>query len=133
MNHKLKHLQSLVAVALCVIMGLAFASCSDDDDEPDNSSIVGTWLLSQQESDGEYWYCQYNFKSNGTFEVKDWGSQSSEPKNYEAQGKWSASGDMLTLAFDEDDETETYRFSICGNKLTIYDYEEPGPNVFVKR
>ena len=27
---------------------------------------------------------------------------------------------------------ESYRFSIDGDKLTIYDYEEDGPNVFVK-
>ncbi len=46
MKHKLLHLQSLVAVALCVIMAMALNSCSDDDDEPaDNltSIIVGVW------------------------------------------------------------------------------------------
>ncbi|MBD5242314.1 MAG: hypothetical protein HDS59_09600 [Barnesiella sp.] len=35
MKHKLLHLQSLVTVALCVIMAMAFTSCSDDDDEPE--------------------------------------------------------------------------------------------------
>ena len=39
MKHKLLHLQSLVAVALCVIMAMAFTSCSDDDDEPDKPKI----------------------------------------------------------------------------------------------
>lgn len=47
MKHKLLHLQSLVAVALCVIMAIAFTSCSDDDDEPAadelTTIIVGTW------------------------------------------------------------------------------------------
>lgn len=47
MKHKLLHLQSLVAVALCVIMAMAFTSCSDDDDEPAadelTTIIVGTW------------------------------------------------------------------------------------------
>lgn len=47
MKHKLFHLQSLVAVALCVIMAMAFTSCSDDDDEPAGdeltSIIVGDW------------------------------------------------------------------------------------------
>lgn len=47
MKHKLLHLQSLVAVALCVIMSMAFTSCSDDDDEPAGdeltSIIVGSW------------------------------------------------------------------------------------------
>lgn len=47
MKNKLKHLQSLVAVAMCVILCLALASCSDDDDEPAGNDlarvIVGTW------------------------------------------------------------------------------------------
>lgn len=47
MKHKLFHLQSLVAVALCVFMGMAFVSCSDDDDEPAGDDlakvVVGTW------------------------------------------------------------------------------------------
>ncbi|MCM1504958.1 MAG: hypothetical protein NC127_07165 [Muribaculum sp.] len=47
MKYAFKHLQSLVAVALCVIMSLTFASCSDDDDEPEESElanvVVGTW------------------------------------------------------------------------------------------
>ena len=47
MKHKLLHLQSLVAVALCVIMAMVFNSCSNDDDEPAGneltSIIVGVW------------------------------------------------------------------------------------------
>lgn len=46
MKHKLLHLQSLVAVAVCVIMAMALNSCSDDDDEPADdltSIIVGVW------------------------------------------------------------------------------------------
>ena len=54
MKHKLLHLQSLVAVALCVIMAMAFTGCSDDDDEPADSGIVGTWRLSLKESDDEF-------------------------------------------------------------------------------
>ena len=132
MKHKFLHLQSLVAVALCVIMAIAFTSCSDDDDEPENNSIVGTWLLSLPESDGEYWYCQYAFKTDGSFDVKDWSTPSKEPSSYEASGTWSVSNDMLTLKFTDEDP-ETYRFSLEGNKLIIYDYEDPGANVFVRR
>lgn len=132
MKHKLKHLQSLVAVALCVIVAMAFTSCGDDDDEPDNKSIAGTWLLSLPESDGEYWYCQYAFKSDGTFQVKDWSTPSEEPSSYEGSGTWSVSNDKLTLSFT-DENSETYRFSLDGNKLIIYDYENPGPNVFVRK
>ncbi|MDE6265069.1 MAG: hypothetical protein K2M11_07985 [Paramuribaculum sp.] len=35
MQHKFVRLQSLVAVALCVIIGMVFNSCSDDGDEPE--------------------------------------------------------------------------------------------------
>lgn len=131
MKHKVLHLQSLVAVALCVIMAIAFVGCSNDDDEPENNPIVGTWKLSLSEGGGSYWYCQYNFKSDGTFEVKDWTSNSTEPANYEGSGTYSVSGSVLTLNYNEE-ETETYRFSVNGNKLTIYDYEEDGPNDFYK-
>lgn len=41
MKYALKHLQSLVAVAMYVVMSLAFISCGDDDDEPTpNNPIV---------------------------------------------------------------------------------------------
>ena len=97
MKHKFLHLQSLVAVALCVIMAMAFTSCSDDDDEPAGNSVVGTWRLSLKESDGEFWYCQYNFKSNGTLEVKDWISESNEPSSYEDQGTYTVTGSFITI------------------------------------
>lgn len=131
MKHKLLHLQSLVAVALCVIMAMAFTSCSDDDDEPASNSIVGTWRLSLKESDGGFWYCQYNFKSDGTLEVKDWSSESKEPSSYEAKGTYTISNSFITIKIDGEGE-ETYRFSLEGNKLIIYDYEDDGPNEFYK-
>lgn len=36
MKNKLQHLQLLAAVALCFIMAMAFTSCGNDDDEPEN-------------------------------------------------------------------------------------------------
>jgi len=117
-------------------MSLACASCGDDDDEPDNgSSIVGTWLLTMEESDGAYYYCQYNFKSNGTLEVVDWSSEGEVPAEYEATGKWSIDGDIIILVVYEDDGSmreEKYKFLLEKDALIIYDYEEPGPNVFVR-
>ena len=136
MKHKLLHLQSLVAVALCVIMAMAFTGCSDDDDEPADSGIVGTWRLSLKESGDDFWYCQYHFKSDGTFEVKDWSSESKEPSSYEAKGSYSISGSFITIKiYDEEDDEEyeeTYRFSLEGKKLIIYDYEDDGPNEFYR-
>lgn len=39
MKQKMKHLQSLVAVALCVIFAMSFSSCSKDDDEPEKPKV----------------------------------------------------------------------------------------------
>ena len=36
------------------------------------------------------------------------------------------------FSFIEDDYTETYKYKLDGKKLTIYDYEDDGPNVFRK-
>ena len=114
-------------------MGLT--SCSDDDDEP-SDPIVGTWLLQIQEPEG-VWNLQFHIMNNGTLEGKSWNTpDESEPKNYEFTGNWSIAGEYLTLSIIETDgeiESETYRYNVDGNKLIIYDYDEPGPNVFYKR
>lgn len=63
MKHSIRHLQSVVTVALCVIMALAFTSCSDDDeDHKVNNPIVGEWI--SVNNDGVDIY--YQFLSNGT-------------------------------------------------------------------
>lgn len=139
MKQKIKYLQSLIAVALCVILSLAFTSCSDDDDDDSvKNPIVGTWRLSMQEpgESNEFYYCQYNFKSDGTFEVKDWSSSTKEPSSYKGNGSWTTVDETLTLKCNDEEVpegyTETYKYKIEGNKLIIFDYEEYGPNIFVK-
>ena len=121
---------------LCTILiSIGFTACGDDDDnEPGSNSIVGTWRLSLRDEDGDMWYCQYEFSLKGTLKVKDW-SGNNEPAKYEASGKYSVSADVLTLIITEADGetyTEQYKFKIEGNRLIIYDYEEDGPNTFVK-
>lgn len=80
--------------------------------------------------DDAMWYCQYEFNSNGTLKVKDW-TGDKEPANYEADGNYSVSADVLTISID-DEWTESYKFKLEGNSLIIYDYEEEGPNEFVR-
>lgn len=136
MKQKLLCVQSLIAVALCVIMSLAFVSCSDDDgdgDKPTDKALVGKWRLTIDEGDGDVWYVEYNFKSNGDFEGTEFESGDRET----FYGKWSVAGNMLTLDFYDDGEydgSETYEYAFDGKKkLIIYDYEDEGPNVFEKR
>lgn len=136
MKQKIFNLQLLLAAVVCVIMSLGFTGCSDDDDKSPENAIVGTWRLSlYEEEEDSYWYCQYEFRSDGTLSVKDWNEDSGEPASYEATGKWTIANDRLVIEIVEEDAEpyrESYRFSIDGDKLTIYDYDEDGPNVFVK-
>lgn len=133
MKHKLLNLQSLVTVALCVVMAMAFTSCGNDDDEPANNSIVGTWRLSVKDSDGSFHNCQFNFKSDGTLQVKDWNSENKEPSSYEADGCYTISSSFITITvYGEGGWEETFRFSIEGNKLIIYDFDDEGPNEFYR-
>ena len=131
MKNKLFYLQSLVTVALCVIFSLSFVSCSDDDDDSGNNAIVGTWRLTTEYGDDWFWYSQYHFKSNGTFEYKDWSSNEKEPPYHDDKGTYTLSESFITIVFDEV-ESETYRYVIDGKKLTIFDYEDEGPNYFYK-
>ena len=132
MKHKKLHLQSLVAVALCLIFSLAFVGCGDDNDEPeDGKSIVGTWFGTMID-EGEDLSFQYEFKSDGSFLVKQWLTGTAEPSAYQGIGTWSVSNDKLTLAL-LDEEPDTFRFSLDGNKLTIYDTEEAGTVVLTRK
>ena len=66
MKHKFLHLQSLVSVALCIIMAMTFTGCSDNDEEPTGdeltSIIVGVWA---QDGDNDI----FVVNANGTGEV----------------------------------------------------------------
>ncbi|MGN1251878.1 MAG: lipocalin family protein [Muribaculaceae bacterium] len=136
MKKKFLSLQSLMVAVMCVIMSLGVASCSDDDDvkAPENA-IVGTWRLTLLDDKDGDWFCQYEFRADGTLSVKDWSEGFQEPSSYEADGKWTITGGILTIEIFEDygSEKENYRFSIEGDKLIIYDYDgEIGPNVFYR-
>ncbi len=136
MKHKKLHLQSLVAVALCLIFSLAFVGCGDDNDEPeDGKLIVGTWVgtiddvIDDVEVNLSF---QYEFKSDGSFLVKQWLTGTAEPSAYQGIGRWSVSNDRLTLGL-LDEEPDTFRFSVAGNKLFIYDHEEAGTVVLTRK
>lgn len=101
MKQKLLHLQSLVAVALCVIMSMALVSCSDDD-EPDGDNlakiVVGTWA---QDGDNDI----FTIKADGTGEYYD------RPEDYYAKHDgdkltWKYSDGWFTLFIGEIEEGE---------------------------
>lgn len=116
---------------LLFIFGLlcfGMTSC-DDDDDPE--TLVGVWQLALPADYDLIWYCQYDLQPDGTFFVKDWMSDEYEPLNYDAYGRWIISGYTITFYFANGD-AETYDFTFEGDRLIIYDYDEPGPNVFIR-
>lgn len=136
MKQKFLSLQSLMVAVMCVIMSLGVTSCSDDEDVkvPENA-IVGTWRLTLWEAEShKNWYCQHEYKSDGTLLFKSWYQDEQQPSSYEGNGKWTIDGNILYLEFNGASgvERENYRFSIEGDKLIIYDYDDPGPNEFYR-
>ena len=94
-----RRLQSLVVVALCVVMAVAFNSCSSDDDEKsanDNLSsvVVGTWA---QDGDNDI----LTIKADGT------GVGYDNPTDYENnnvgyQFKWEYKNGWVYVTSDDD-------------------------------
>lgn len=120
MKHNLKHLQTLVAVALCVIMAMAFTSCGDDDDEPEGdeltSTMVGVWA---QDGDNDI----FVVNSNGT------GIVYTSPEHYEQKdgGKsltWTYKNGWVKAIIDGVQEEEFRAISVSKNKIVWKRYDE---------
>ncbi len=115
MKHKLLHLQSLLAVALCVIMSVTFSGCGDDDDEPEKDSknletiLVGTWT-----ADGEY--IVLNSYGSGQYYV--------DYESYVNKGKcdivtsWSCKDNVLNMVIDSELEGEVYTSRLIAKSVS---------------
>lgn len=121
MKHKLFHLQSLVAVALCVIMAMAFTSCSDDDDDEPagdelTSIIVGDWA---QDGDNDI-FCVY---ANGTGVV--YGSpELYEQKKDGASFTWTYKDGWVKAGIAGVQEEEMRAESVSKNKIVWRRYDK---------
>ena len=69
-------------------------------------------------------YHQFNFK--------DWYKVSEEPSEWEDYGTWTIKDTNITLVWDDDDP-ETYKISISGKSLTIYNLEDNDDLTFTKQ
>lgn len=127
MKHFVKHLQSLVTVALCVIMAFTFTSCNKNEDEPaaDNLSsiIVGVWA---QDGDDDIMV----FNANGTGMFYD------SPADYAHKESsynftWNLKNEWLTINIDYyGDGSYDYQEKcrpekiVSKNKIIWKDYDE---------
>mgnify|MGYP000324299151 CR=1 FL=1 len=114
----MKTFKYLLIMVLTVSLSVA---CSDDDEKDGgNSSLIGSWEVSESIEGIEFNItATFNKNLSGTivsvftFE----GETETETENF----TWSTDGNKLTLVISGDTEVSTY--SISGDKLTITDSE----------
>lgn len=99
----MKKYLKLLFVALFAAMTVSLYSCKSDDDEPDGGDIVGTWKEKSIEAMGITHYLQLRADGTavtiGVFDDDIWSWV--EDKVDIEYGKWSKSGDTLTIIDDE--------------------------------
>ena len=120
MKHKFLHLQSLVSVALCIIMAMTFTGCSDNDEEPTGdeltSIIVGVWA---QDGDNDI----FVVNANGTGEV--YGSpEVYEQKKDGASFVWTYKDGWVKAGIAGVQEEEMRVESVSKNKIVWRRYDK---------
>ena len=70
--------------------------------------------------------------SSHQFNFKDWYQVSEEHSEWEDYGTWTIKDTNITLVWDADDP-ETYKISISGKSLTIYNLEDNDDLTFTKQ
>lgn len=117
----MKTFRFLRMAIIAILMSVNFTSCSSDDDEKDNSSLlIGRWQLV---SNGEV----YEFKVNGDFFLYEY----DEDGDIGAKGTWEKSGNSLKLKFtiDDDDFKIPYTYNAKIIELTsirlVFEIGEP--------
>lgn len=118
MKHKLLHLQSLVTVALCVIMAIAFTSCSDDDEDELTSIIVGAWV---QDGDNDIFVVNANGTGVGYEDLTDYQNNREGYKfNWSYKDGWV----YVTIDFYGETQIEKMRAkSVSQNKIVWQRYD----------
>ena len=97
-----------MAIMMVAMLSLGFASCSSDDDDSIDSSIIGTWEETNY-TDGTW---QWTFNSNGKGSCKV-----TNRTTYTFTFDFSFSGSTLKITGEEDGEryTDTYSVNISSD------------------
>lgn len=109
----------MLMVMLMALVSVGFASCGDDD-EPKDSSIVGTWI--QYNIDGiESSTIMIQFTKNGIYHEVDTHLEDEHVVSYVYKGKYTVSGNKLTVTYNYhyEDETVNCTYQVKGDQLTI--------------
>ncbi len=112
----------LLVAMMMAIVSVGLTACgSDDDDEPQNTSIVGTWKTSGTE-DGVNYVSLIQFTKDGKFNgVQIW-TENGENEIEVSKGTYTASNDVLMITeTDEDGEADPYiiNYQLKGKQLIL--------------
>ncbi|MBQ7422344.1 MAG: hypothetical protein IJV27_09430 [Prevotella sp.] len=112
-----KFFWNLLTFMLVAMLSVSFVSCSSDDDDSVDNSIVGTWEDTNY-IDGTW---QWTFNSNGKGSCKV-----SDRTTYTFTFDFSFNGSTLKISGEEDGEryTDTYSVSISSDGKTMTWTEE---------
>ena len=108
-------------VMLLVVVSVSVTACGDED-EPQDSSIVGTWQLEVADNPGANGtYGTYNVLVQFTEDGKYHEAEIFSTDFYVYYGTYSVSCDKLTVTYNYKYETETVEltYNVKGNKLTL--------------
>ena len=126
-----------VAILLIALMALSlFAACgskSKKTPEPDPADLVGTWVLTDVEGEGDtvelvrallpFMETTYTFDGEGTVTV----SITSDGSTQSMNAKYSVKGDQLTV------DGETGKFELSGDTLRMFLEEDGYTDVYKKK
>lgn len=124
-------MKKILLLAAIMFAAVSFSACSDDKDDNNNASIVGTWQLvrtygydvdqeydSDDTDDQEFW----TFNADGTTGIINWrdGSNDKMPFTY------SVNENTLTKEFIDENTTPTiYKITkLTTKELQLYVYEK---------
>ena len=117
----MKKFSFILTVMLMALVSVGVTACGDED-EPEISSIVGTWQLEVADNPGANGtYGTYNVLVQFTEDGKYHEAEIFSTDFYVYYGTYSVSGDKLTLTYNYKYETETVEltYNVKGNKLTL--------------
>ena len=110
----------VLVVMLMALVSVGFAGCGDD--EPEVSDIVGTWQVDNLDHYADV-VTLLQFTRDGIFNEVDKYIDNGDTKADVYHGKYTVSGNKLTVTyiFINESETVDYTYQVEGDKLTLRD------------
>ncbi len=130
--NKLNKLKTAILLTTVLLTGMLFTSCSNDDDSSE-PSIVGTWLQvsgvnetfrdnvsegrTNETIDADN-FIRVTLNADGTFTEFYSESYNGEVKTTTDKGTYVTNGNMLSLTYEGEDQTESVEFTLTETELT---------------